>query len=149
MEFSDMVKKQRAKYNGISKYNVAYKHYHYRGDERYKEKIVNEIKNNPDLFEYRPNIHDFLDSLPDDAHIREGNRYYLVPTQSEDDTYQFRLNDGTLILNVDEKTPLPINNILRAVVDSGYGFVVYGDADVEIDEDYYDSDGEISYYVYV
>jgi hypothetical protein len=54
-----------------------------------------------------------------------------------------------LILNVDEKTPLPINNILRAVVDSGYGFVVYGDADIEIDEDYYDSDGEILYYVYV
>lgn len=148
MNFNDMVKKQRAKYNGISKYNVAYKHYHYDGDERYKEQIENEIKNSG-LFEYCSDIQSFLVSLPDDAYVKEGNRYYLVPTQAEDFTYQIRLNDGTLITNVDEKTLLPIGEIMRAVVDSGYGFTVYRDADVEIDEDYYDSDGEIIYYVYV
>ena len=151
MDFSEMVKKQRAKNNGIvkSRYNIAHKHYHYQGDSKFKDQIINEVKNNGDLFEYCSNIHDFLINLPDDAYIREGNRYYLVPTQAEDFAYQFRLNDGTLITNVDEKTPLPINEVARAVVDSGYGFVVYRDADIEIDEDYYDSDDEILYYVYV
>ena len=147
--FNDMVKSIRnGTHNTIVKSQNPIKHLWIKSEE-YAEDIISDIKRNGH-FDYCSNIRDFLESgLADDMYVKEGNKYYLVPSQFDDYNYQFRLWDGTLITNVYEKTPLRLSDIARAVSDTGYGFVVYKDATVEIDESYFSESNEILYYVYV
>lgn len=147
--FNDMVKSIRnGTHSTIVKSQNPVKHLWIKSEE-YAEDIISDIKRNGH-FVYCSNIRDFLESgLADDMYVKEGNKYYLVPSQFDDYNYQFRLWDGTLITNVYEKTPLRLSDIARAVSDTGYGFVVYKDATVEIDESYFSESDDILYYVYV
>lgn len=152
--FNDMVCKQRNKNNNVRKRasRYGYKHLHFEKD--YKnishEEIIQRLKN-ADFVEYLSTARDFIHYINEDMWTVEGNRYYLIPNNDDDCVFKIRMYDGTLIYSDDisEKTPIELSQIMRGVVELEYATGIYKDAYVEIDDDYYGSEGELLYFFYV
>lgn len=156
MSFNDMVKFVRGRNNGIIKgrYNTKYRHFTYHGSPEYKSQIEEQIKNS-DEFEVYSTVYYFLNALENmGGCIHEGSRWYLIPTDMAMEysiSYKIRMYDNSLLTDVDinEKTYIPISQIVSGVISEDWGFSVYGYADVEIDEEYFNDTGDILYTVTV
>lgn len=145
MSFNDLVKSIRKRAS-----NRGYKRLYFTEDYENisHEEIVEKLKREMDV-EYIRNPREFIESLADDMWTVEGNRYYLLPSIYDDyHQYQIRMYDGRLITNVEEKTPIILSEIMRGVIDVGHP-MIYRDAEIQIDEEYFNQTGELMYYFYV
>lgn len=145
MSFNDMVKSIRKRVS-----NNGYKRLYFTEDYENisHEEIVEKLKREMDV-EYVSNPREFIESLADDMWAVEGNRYYLLPSVYDDyHQYQIRMYDGRLITNVEKKTPIILSEIMKGVIDVGHP-MIYRDAEIQIDEEYFNQTGELMYYFYV